>query len=111
MIYEDNIRHNCYYVYILSSRTKVLYVGMTNHLARRIYEHKNKINEGFTAKYNADKLVYFEEVENETSAKKLEKQIKGWLRKRKINLIESKNPNWDDLSSRWMDSLLGKKRS
>ncbi len=92
MIYEDNIRHNCYYVYILSSRTKVLYVGMTNNLARRVYEHKNKMNEGFTAKYNVDKLVYFEEVENEISAKKLETN-KGLVKKKenKLNRIsESK---------------------
>ncbi|MEW5842042.1 MAG: GIY-YIG nuclease family protein [Bacteroidota bacterium] len=88
-----------HYLYIMSSKAKVLYVGMTNNLARRVYEHKNKINIGFTAKYNVNSLVYFEETGNEISARKREKQIKGWLRKKKINLIETTNPNWDDLSS------------
>jgi|GEM_PF-1421486 len=92
----------------MSSKAKVLYVGMTNNLARRVYEHKNKINIGFTAKYNVDSLVYFEETEDEITAKKREKQIKGWLRKKKIKLIETTNPNWDDLSTPWMDSILGK---
>lgn len=61
-----------HYVYILSSKNKVLYVGMTNNLARRLYEHKNKLNVGFTAKYNVYRLVYFEEVDNEIIAKKRE---------------------------------------
>jgi len=81
---------------------------MTNDLARRVYEHKNKINIGFTARYNVNRLVYFEETENEITAKKREKQIKGWLREKKIKLIETTNPNWNDLSSPWMDSILGK---
>ncbi|MBI5731367.1 MAG: GIY-YIG nuclease family protein [Ignavibacteriales bacterium] len=92
----------------MSSKAKVLYVGMTNNLARRVYEHKNKINIGFTAKYNVNRLVYFEETEDEIKAMKREKQIKGWLRKKKIKLIETTNPNWDDLSTPWMDSILGK---
>lgn len=99
---------NNHYVYILSSKNRVLYTGMTNNLARRIYEHKNKMNIGFTAKYNVDRLVYFEEVENETKAKKREKQIKGWVREKKINLIETFNPSWEDLSDPWMSKLLGK---
>ncbi|MFH1194832.1 MAG: GIY-YIG nuclease family protein [bacterium] len=99
---------NTYYAYILSSKAKVLYVGMTNNLARRMYEHKNKLNPGFTSKYNIDSLVYFEEVENESVAKKREKQIKGWLRKKKIKLIESKNSDWMDLSAPFMDKVLGK---
>ena len=97
-----------HYVYIMSSKTKVLYVGMTNNIARRVYEHKNKTNVGFTAKYNVDSLVYFEKVENEVTAKKREKQLKGWLREKKIKLIEEKNPNWEDLSAPWLDKLIGK---
>ena len=97
-----------YYVYLMSSKAKVLYVGMTNNLARRMYEHKNKLNQGFTAKYNVDSLVYFEEVESELAAKKREKQIKGWLRIKKIKLIESINPDWNDLSAPFMDRVLGK---
>ncbi|MEW6196182.1 MAG: GIY-YIG nuclease family protein [Bacteroidota bacterium] len=97
-----------YYVYIMSSKNKVLYAGMTNNLARRMYEHKNKMNVGFTAKYNVDRLVYFEEADTELKAKKREKQLKGWLREKKIKLIETKNPMWEDLSEPWMDKLLGK---
>lgn len=96
-----------HYVYILSSKTKVLYVGKTNNLARRIYEHKNKLNSGFTAKYNVTSLVYFEEVDDRIEAMKREKQIKGWLREKKIKLIETINPFWQDLSEPWMNQTLG----
>ena len=92
----------------MSSKAKVLYVGMTNNLARRVYEHKNKINIGFTTRYNVNRLVYFEETGDEITAKKREKQIKGWLRQKKIKLLETTNPNWDDLSTPWMDLILGK---
>ena len=105
---EENLTNRPHFVYIMSSKAKVLYVGMTNNLARRIYEHKNKMNIGFTAKYNVNSLVYFEETEDEVKAMKREKQLKGWLRKKKIKLIETTNPNWDDLSNPWMDSILGK---
>ncbi len=105
---ENNLEKKQHFVYIMSSKAKVLYVGMTNNLARRIYEHKNKINIGFTARYNVNRLVYFEEMEDEIKAMKREKQIKGWLREMKIKLIETTNPNWDDLSTPWMDSILGK---
>lgn len=66
------------------------------------------MNIGFTAKYNVDRLVYFEEIENEILARKREKQIKGWLRNKKIKLIEETNPNWNDLGSLWMDAIIGK---
>ncbi len=92
----------------MSSKAKVLYVGMTNNLARRMYEHKNKMNIGFTARYNVNQLVYFEEVENELAALKREKQLKGWTREKKLKLIESVNPNWDDLAGNFMDEILGK---
>ena len=88
-----------YYVYILTNNSKTLYTGVTNNLPRRIYEHKNKLVEGFTKKYNLTKLVYYEISEDVRSAIAREKQIKGWLRSKKINLIESTNPKWDDLSS------------
>ncbi|MBI1936623.1 MAG: GIY-YIG nuclease family protein [Ignavibacteriales bacterium] len=96
-----------HYVYIMSSKGKVLYTGMTNNLARRVYEHKNKINRGFTAQYNVDSLVYYEEVDNEAVAAKREKQIKAWLREKKIKLIEQRNPEWEDLSGTWMNKILG----
>lgn len=90
--------HN-YYVYILSNwNNKVIYVGMTNNLERRIYEHKSKLIEGFTKKYNLTKLVYYELTEDVNSAISREKEIKKWRREKKNNLIESLNPNWDDLS-------------
>jgi len=77
---------------------KVLYTGITNDLERRIYEHKNKLLKGFTAKYNINKLVYFDYTEDVTSAISREKQIKGWDRQKKNELIESINPQWKDLS-------------
>ena len=89
------------YVYIMSNRSRTLYTGVTNDLIRRVYEHKRKLVEGFTKKYNLTKLVYFETADDVRSAIQREKQIKGWLRRRKIDLIESMNPKWDDLSDGW----------
>ena len=87
-----------YYVYILTNKTnKVLYIGVTNDLERRIFEHKNKLVEGFTKKYNLNKLVYYEVIENISSAIEREKQLKNWHRDWKINLINSFNPMWKDL--------------
>ena len=77
-----------YFVYIMSNwNNKVLYIGVTNDLIKRIYQHKNKLIEGFTKKYNINKLVYFESTEDVLSAISREKQLKGWLRKKKDNLI------------------------
>ena len=89
------------YVYIMTNKSKTLYVGVTNNLQRRVYEHKNKMIKGFTSKYNITKVVYFEVFNDIESAIKREKQIKGWLRKKKIDLIESMNPDWNDLSEEW----------
>jgi putative endonuclease len=88
-----------YCVYILSSKSKVLYIGVTSNLKKRIWEHKNKIVEGFTKKYNVDKLVYFEQTENIMSALEREKQMKKWRRDKKIKLIENFNPEWKDFYS------------
>jgi putative endonuclease len=90
-----------YYVYIMTNRSKTFYTGVTNNVIRRVYEHKNKMIDGFTKKYNLTNLVYFEETGDILSAITREKQIKGWLRKKKIVLIESVNPEWEDLSERW----------
>ena len=88
-----------YFVYILSNSNKnVIYTGVTNDLARRIYEHKTHLDRtSFTARYNVENLVYYESTNDVESAIEREKQIKGWNRKRKNKLIESKNPNWEDL--------------
>ena len=90
-----------YYVYILSNISKRLYIGVTNNLERRLYEHKNKLIDGFTKKYNLTKLVYFETATDITAAIYREKQLKGLLRSKKITLIEENNPEWDDLSVQW----------
>ncbi len=87
-----------YYVYILTNKTKtVLYTGVTNNLQRRIYEHKNKLIDGFTKRYNVDRLVYYEMTSDVKSAIKREKQIKNLLRRKKEELINTFNPDWDDL--------------
>ncbi|PKN01050.1 MAG: excinuclease ABC subunit C [Elusimicrobia bacterium HGW-Elusimicrobia-1] len=88
-----------YYVYIVTNkRNKVLYTGVTGDLKRRIYEHKNKLVEGFTKKYNADKLVFYEAFGSAMDAISAEKKIKGWLRAKKVALIESVNPDWRELT-------------
>jgi len=86
------------YVYILTNvHNKVLYTGVTSDLVKRVYEHKNNLVDGFTKKYNVHKLIHFEVFEDIVSAITREKQIKGWLRSKKITLIENKNPEWKDL--------------
>ena len=88
-----------YYVYIMTNDTDtVTYTGVTNDLYRRVYEHKNKLVEGFTKRYNINKLVYFEMCEDIESVIMREKQIKGWTRKAKVALINTMNPEWIDLS-------------
>ena len=91
-----------HYVYILANwNNKVIYTGVTNNLERRMYEHKNKLADGFTKKYNVNKLVYFDNATDVKSSIEREKQIKGWTRQKKNELIEKANPKWDDLSKGW----------
>ena len=90
-----------YYVYIMTNRSRTLYTGITNNLERRVYEHKRKLIPGFTSKYNLVQLAYYEATPSIESAITREKQIKGWLRRKKIALIESVNPEWRDLSLEW----------
>ncbi len=87
-----------FYVYIMSNKSKTLYIGVTNDLVRRVYEHKNKMIDGFTKKYNLNILIYFEVVNSVEEAIRREKQLKNWHRQWKINLIESINKDWKDLS-------------
>jgi len=90
---------NQFYVYMLTNKiNKVLYIGVTNDLERRMFEHKNKLVEGFTKKYNLNKLVYYEVTSDIRSALEREKRLKNWHRNWKINLINSFNPMWKDLS-------------
>jgi putative endonuclease len=86
-----------YYVYIAASISKVLYVGVTNDLMQRVWEHKEKLVPGFTSKYNAGLLVYYEATDDVLSAIAREKQIKGYRREKKVALIEGMNPGWKDL--------------
>ena len=86
------------YVYILASeRNGTLYIGVTNDLIRRVYEHKNNLIVGFTSKYSVHKLVYYEQFDNTEYAIQREKRLKKWKRKWKLELIEKANPNWNDL--------------
>jgi putative endonuclease len=95
-------REHHYYVYILTNwNNKVMYVGVTNNLERRLFEHKNKMVDGFTKKYNVNKRVYFEETSDVHAAIAREKEIKKWRREKKNNLVLSLNPEWKDLSENW----------
>jgi putative endonuclease len=92
-----------YFVYIMTNRSKTLYTGITENLVRRVREHKLAIGSVFTAKYKLDRLVYFERFEDVHNAIEREKEIKGWLRIKKIALIVSVNPEWKDLSAEWFE--------
>lgn len=92
-----------YYVYIMTSRSGTLYTGVTSDLRRRVYEHKHTLLPGFTSKYNVRRLVYFESTSDVHAALSREKQIKAWRRARKMALVESRNPQWQDLSEDWYD--------
>jgi len=90
-----------YYVYIMTNKSRTLYTGVTSNLMQRVYQHKNKLVAGFTSKYNIQYLVYYECTSSIYSAIEREQQIKGWLRAKKIALIDSMNPDWKDLSEEW----------
>jgi len=90
-----------YYVYIMTNPSKTLYTGVTNDLQRRMYEHQHHLGAGFTSTYHITRLVYFEEPSAVYAALAREKQIKGWVRTKKMALIESINPEWRDVSEAW----------
>ncbi len=90
-----------YYVYIMTNGVRTLYIGVTNDLARRVYEHKQKLIDGFTKKYNITFLIYYETTSHVEAARAREKQLKGWRRAKKIALIEASNPQWKDISLEW----------
>lgn len=102
------------YVYIITNYEETtFYIGVTSNLEKRIYEHKNKLVEGFSSKYNLNKLVYFEQSSSIVSAIAREKQLKNWHRQWKINLIKEFNPNFEDLSKDWfgVDNWIGAETS
>ena len=90
-----------YYVYIMSSKNRVLYIGVTNDLERRVFEHKSKTGGGFTSKYNVTRLVWFQSTPSIDDAIAFEKKLKGKSRAKKIALVESTNPKWEDLAADW----------
>ena len=90
---------NEYFVYIMSNKSRTLYTGVTNNLVRRVIEHQMKLIPGFTKRYNLTKLVYFESTNDVNSAIAREKELKGWVRRKKVALIHSVNPEWKDLST------------
>jgi len=92
-----------YYVYVMTNRSRTLYTGVTNHVQRRVYDHKHELVPGFTRRYNVTCLVHYEETSDVRSAIAREKQIKGWSRAKKVALIEASNPGWDDLSEAWYE--------
>jgi putative endonuclease len=96
--------HRTYYVYIVTNKPHgTLYIGVTNSLERRIWQHRNGTAEGFTKRYGLSRLVHFEDFRDISNAIAREKALKGWLRKRKIALIEQDNPLWKDLSQGWYE--------
>ena len=90
-----------YYVYILSNQSKTLYIGVTNDLERRVREHKGKSIKGFTRQYNVTQLVQYDEFPTPSQAIEREKKLKGWSRAKKIALVESNNPRWEDWAADW----------
>lgn len=94
-------KEKTYYVYILSSQRRALYIGVTSNIEQRIFQHKTHVFGGFTAKYNITNLVYFERYGDIVKAIRKEKELKDWRREKKIKLIEASNPTWRDLSYGW----------
>lgn len=101
------LRERRYYVYVLTNRSGTLYTGVTNDLMRRVSEHKAGKVDGFTKRYRINRLVYFEDTSDIHAALQREKQIKGWTRLKRVNLVNSINPKWRDLSDDWFEDSQG----
>lgn len=101
LLYILAMPERVYFTYIVASRSHTLYIGVTGNLSKRVFDHKQKTHKGFSATYNCDRLVWFERFSNPKSAITREKQLKGWVRAKKIALIEKANPTWNDLSEGW----------
>ena len=107
---RDLLLERRYYVYILASRSRNLYTGVTNNLRRRVLEHKQGLLAGFTKKYRIHRLVYFESFNDVHEAIAREKQVKAWRREKRVALIKSGNPAWDDLAADWYGSVGAKSK-
>ncbi len=94
-----------YFVYVMGSLSGTLYIGMTGRLERRVFQHKQHTVEGFTSKYEVDRLLYSESYDDVHKAIAREKQLKGWRREKKVALIQSLNPHWVDLSREWYEAI------
>ena len=92
------------FVYLMASRSRVLYTGVTGDLKRRVWQHRTKQVPGFSARYNTTRLVWFDTTPNSLAAIAREKQIKGWVRAKKLQLVESANPEWKDLAETWFET-------
>ncbi len=97
------MHQGAYCTYIMASRSHTLYIGVTGDLPQRVFQHKWREHEGFTARYNCDRLVWIERHHDVNEAIAREKELKGWRRSKKIVLIEASNPTWEDLSRNWYD--------
>jgi|SRR5277367_1852453 len=95
------MKRHCYSVYLIASKSRVLYIGMTNNLERRMFEHKNDMVDGFSKQYRYHRLVYYESFDDVGKAIDREKQLKRWNRTKKIWLIENGNRTWEDLAAEW----------
>jgi putative endonuclease len=101
LLFASTMKTHCYSVYIIASKSRVLYIGMTNDLSRRVYEHKDDSIDGFSKKYRCHRLVYYESFDDVNKAIDREKQLKRWNRTKKVWLIERRNPTWEDLAAEW----------
>lgn len=99
----SRMHEGSYFTYIMASRSHTLYIGVTGDLRKRVFQHKWKEHDGFTARYNCDRLVWFERFQDVRNATAREKELKGWRHSKKIALIESVNPTWIDLSRDWYE--------
>jgi putative endonuclease len=95
------MKRRCYFVYMVASKSRVLYIGMTNNLERRVWEHQHDLIDGFTRQYRCHRVVYYESFDRVENAIQREKQLKRWNRVKKASLIERVNPTWEDLSAGW----------
>ena len=100
-----------YFVYIMSNRSKTLYIGITGKFTLRVFQHKTGVFKGFTSRYRMDRLVYWEKFKTVNDAIAREKQLKGWTRIKKIQLIVGMNPTWEDLAEGWFPGLKEKENA